>query len=72
MHTDSGLNLQPLGAYHVYSLTMNLNHQQGDLDTVFMQVTTALTQAHNLLKGSTTLVAQLLWVIYLTNFKINN
>ncbi len=32
----------------------------------FMQVITALTWAHNLLKGGTTLVAQLLWVIYLT------
>jgi len=32
----------------------------------FIQVITALTWAHNLLKGGTTLVAQLLWVIYLT------
>jgi len=32
----------------------------------FTQVITALTRAHNLLKGGTTLVAQLSWVIYLT------
>ncbi len=31
-----------------------------------MQVITALTWAHNLLKVGTTLIAQLSWVIYLT------
>jgi len=54
VHIDSSLNSQPLGAYHVYSLTMNLNHQQGDLGAVFTQVTTALTWAHNLLKEMNT------------------
>ncbi len=36
----------------------------------FTQVITALIWAHNLLKGGTTLVAQLSWVIYLTLMKI--
>ncbi len=38
----------------------------------FTQVITALTWAHNLLKDGTTLVAQLLWVIYLTDFILNH
>jgi len=54
---------------------MNLNHWQDNLDIYlqqdFRQEITALIWAYNLLKVSITLIAQLSWVIYLTNFNFS-